>query len=120
MLPRLRVRGRLQQHLRLCPYPQRQAGHAVLRVRGHRGKMPTPDECVSTLRLVVFSPHPSLANSPLPVVCGGLRPEGRPPPAGEHREEGGPGRPADDEPAAHQAAVLRGQQLQEHSVKLDK
>lgn len=56
-------------------------------------------------------PHP-------PVVCGGLRPEGRPPPAGEHREEGGPGRPADDEPAAHQAPVLRGQQLPEHSDKI--
>lgn len=53
-----------------------------------------------------------------PVVCGGLRPEGRPPPAGEHREEGGPGRPADDEPAAHQAPVLRGQNLPEHSGKI--
>lgn len=52
---------------------------------------------------------------PHTVVCGGLRPEGRPPPAGEHREEGGPGRPADDEPAAHQAPVLRGQNLPEHS-----
>lgn len=49
MFPGLRVRGRLQQHLRLRPDPRRQAGHAVLRVRGQRGKsrgrqqMPTAD-----------------------------------------------------------------------------
>lgn len=64
------------------------------------------------------NPETPVFFSPPPVVCGGLRPEGRPPPAGEHREEGGPGRPADDEPAAHQTPVLRGQNLPEHSGKI--
>lgn len=45
------------------------------------------------------------------VVRRGVQPDLRPPPAGKHREEGGPGRPAGDEPAAHQAPVLRGRQL---------
>ena len=51
-----------------------------------------------------------------PVVCRDVQPDVRPPPAGEHREEGGSSRPAGDEPAAHQAAVLCGGQLPWHQV----
>lgn len=43
MFPRLRVRRRLQQHLRLRQEPRQQCQHAVLRVCGQRGK----SACVS-------------------------------------------------------------------------
>lgn len=45
-----------------------------------------------------------------------LQPVVGPAPAGEHREEGGPDDPADHEPAAHPASVLRGRELSEGQV----
>ena len=52
-----------------------------------------------------------------PVICRSVQPDVRPPPAGEHREVGGPDRPAGDEPAAHKAPVLSGKQLPGRQVK---
>jgi len=64
--------------------------------------------CSLYLHRVVSLP----CSSPLcPVVRGGVQPDVGPPPAGEHREAGGPGRAAGHEPAAHQAAVLSGRRL---------
>lgn len=47
-----------------------------------------------------------LCRFPPPVICGNVRPEIGPPPAGERREESGSVRPAGDEPTAHKAPVL--------------
>ena len=52
-----------------------------------------------------------------PVICRSVQPDVRPPPAGEHREVGGPDRPAGDEPVAHKAPVLSGRQLPGRQVK---
>lgn len=54
---------------------------------------------------------------PPPVICRNVRPEIGSPPAGERREESGSVRPAGDEPTAHTAAVLPGQNLPRHPVK---
>lgn len=51
------------------------------------------------------------------VVCRSVQPDVGPPPAGERLEEDGSGHPAGDEPAAHQAPVLRGRQLPRRQVK---
>lgn len=54
---------------------------------------------------------------PPPVICRNVRLEIGSPPAGERREESGSVRPAGDEPTAHPAAVLPGQNLPRHPVK---
>lgn len=116
MFPRLRVWGRLQQHLRLRQDPRRRPEPAVLRVCGQRGiclfgKGGGELFCLKTdAHLCCFPPPP-------PVVCRNVRPKIRPPPAGEHREESGSVHPAGDEPEAHKAPVLPGQKLPWQPVK---
>lgn len=41
-------------------------------------------------------------------VCGGLQPDGGPLPAQQHRQDHRPGGPGENEPSAHDAAVVRG------------
>lgn len=118
MFPRLRVWRRLQQHLRLRPNPRRQNRPAVLRVCRHRG---TEHDCGSHFAVrrcvkadVKLGVYSSFVSS---VVCRSVQPDVGPPPAGERLEEDGSGHPAGDEPAAHQAPVLRGRQLPRRQVK---
>ena len=118
MFPRLRVWRRLQQHLRLRQDPRRHNRPAVLRVCRHGG---TEHDCgshVAARRRVKADVKLGVCSSFVSsVVCRSVQPDVRPPPAGERGEEDGPVHPAGDEPAAHQAPVLRGRQLPRHQVK---
>lgn len=108
MFPRLCVWRCLQQHLRLCQNPQQGPEPTILRVCRQWGiSTAVSGRLVAHMRVALWK---RLFLCP-PVVCRNVWPEVRPPPVGEHCEEGGSSRPADHEPATHKASVVWGWEL---------